>query len=72
MEEYQEANGAVNVDNLRGQHYKEFFSDRIVEGEFFMDDVSGSFLSEQLSNSNLGGSGSFSFSQPNQILSFEI
>jgi len=72
MEEYQEANGAVNVDNLRGQPYKEFFSDRIVEGEFFMDDVSGSFLSEQLSNSNLGGSGSFSFSQPNQILSFEI
>lgn len=66
----------VNFDNLRGQPYEDFYADRVLEGEFYIDDLSISQFPEHIINSNperfVGPFTSYFYLQPQQVISFTI
>ena len=66
----------VNFENLRGQPYEDFYADRILEGEFYIDNLDISNFPEHIINANperfVGPFTSYYNIQPQQIISFTI
>ena len=69
MEEYDHE--PVNFEGLKDKSFNQY-TGKNLEAEFFMDDLSVSYLPEHIVNSDPSRFGSFSYPQPAQIISFEI